>query len=155
MLLRLRVAIACPVDELVDHVMKPQQIGEGLVALKVIPGRIKEMKQTSYNVSKENLLNTIAHQSIDVKLIVAGGLKQFLVTCQIIVQNSAVINHATQGIIDYRGLDSVRQQFYDFSIHTELSKLVGRRRDENVSPMQVTMLKLEFSFSHCESQCGL
>lgn len=42
MLLGLRVAVASAVDELVDDVVKPQQVGERFVALEVVPKRMEK-----------------------------------------------------------------------------------------------------------------
>ena len=42
MFLCLRVAIASAVDEFIDHVVQPQQIGVRFVALKVVSGKLVE-----------------------------------------------------------------------------------------------------------------
>lgn len=95
-----------------------------------------------------NLLNTFAHQTINVKLIVTSRLEQFFVACQIVIENSAVIHHATQRIIDDRDLDTMRQKLHDFTVQTIFNVLLGRRSDKDVSPVQVTMLEIKLTFGN-------
>lgn len=82
-------------------------------------------------------------------------MKQFLVTSKIIEQNGTVIDHAAERIIDNRDLDTVSQKLHDSAAEAELAKLVGGWCDENVAPVQITMLKLILLLGDGESQCGL
>lgn len=63
----------------------------------------------------QNLLDALAHQAINVELIVARGLEQFLVACKIIEEDCAVIDHTRERIIDDGDLDTVRQQLDDLA----------------------------------------
>lgn len=154
-LLRFGVAVTCPVDKLVHNVMKPQEVCVGVVACEVVSESEKNQLTFDIRCTNCNLLNTIAHKSVDVKLIIAVRLKQLLVACKIIEQNGTVINHAAQRVIDNCDLHTMSQKLHDFSTEAELGELVGCWCDENIAPMEIAMLELKLLFSDGESQCGL
>jgi hypothetical protein len=65
-----------------------------------------------------NLLETISHEAIDVKLIVTLGTEEIFVFGKIIVENSAVINHATESVINDRSLYAMCRHTNHSSVDT-------------------------------------
>lgn len=104
---------------------------------------------------RSNLLNTGSHQTVDVELVVAGRLEEFLVACQIVVEDRSVVHHATQAVVDDRHFHAVRQHLEGLPVDSVLDELLEGWRDQKVAPVQVAMLELELPFSDSKSQCSL